>query len=221
MSRNTKLPTGIYAITDPLLLPGDSLIAGVEKALLGGVRVLQYRNKIASRSQQLLEAKALKALCQQFDACFIVNDDIELAKESCADGVHLGKSDGSIAKARKVLGSNKVIGVTCHNDLTYARACIDEGADYCAFGRFFPSQTKPNASLCEQTYLPDIAKLKVPVVAIGGITVDNMASLMDTPFNNLAVIHSLFGQDDIEQAAKLLCTQFNKHALVSASFDIC
>jgi len=204
------LNSGLYAITDPKLLDEISLISKVELALKGGCRVLQYRDKPASTDQKLERARALKALCHQYDAQLIINDDIELCLQSHADGVHLGKSDGNIIHARERLGPDRILGVTCHSDLKYAQQCIDLGADYCAFGRIFSSKTKPDAPPCQLSVLKDAIKLSKPIVAIGGITLDNIESLMQTPIHNVAVIHGLFAQADIEATAQQFQDYFSK-----------
>ena len=196
------LNPGLYAITDPKLLDEHSLFTKVESALKGGCRVLQYRDKPANANQKLERARALKSLCRQYNAQLIINDDLELCLQSEADGVHLGKSDGDILEARKILGPNRILGVTCHSDISYAQECIQLGVDYCAFGRFFTSHTKPNAPPCALSVLKEAVKLGKPIVAIGGITLDNIESLMHTPLYSAAVIHGLFAQPDIEATAQ-------------------
>tara|TARA_R110001592_G_scaffold103818_1_gene292316 strand:- start:1656 stop:2306 length:651 start_codon:yes stop_codon:yes gene_type:complete len=203
------LNPGLYAITDPKLLDENSLFTKVELALKGGCRVLQYRDKPASAKQRLDRARALKALCNKYDAQLIINDDIELCLQSNADGVHLGKSDGDILHARKILGPDRILGVTCHSDIIYAQACIDLGVDYCAFGRIFPSKTKPEAPPCHLSVLKDAIVLNKPVVAIGGITLDNIETLMHTPIHNAAVIDGLFAQQDIQATAQQFQSYFS------------
>lgn len=205
-----NLPSGVYGITDPQLLSGTDLFIGVKQALEGGCKVIQYRDKLSSFEQCVKNARQLKSLCQQFDAPLIINDSLKLAIESDADGLHLGKADDNLSEARQALGSDKIIGVTCHSDLDYAQICIDQGASYCAFGRFFDSKTKPNAPPAQISLLREALRLAVPVVAIGGITIDKLALFGDTPPHNIAVINSLFGQDDIYQAAKRLSTEFKR-----------
>jgi thiamine-phosphate pyrophosphorylase len=204
------LPSGIYGITDPALLPGDRLFSGVKQALEGGCKVIQYRDKETSFKQCVANAQRLKTLCNEFSVPLIINDSLELAVASDADGLHLGKSDGKLSEARTMLGANKIIGVTCHSDLSYAQDCIEQGASYCAFGRFFDSKTKPQAPPCPLSLLREALLLDVPVVAIGGINIDNIPRFGDTPPHNIAVINSLFGQDDIFQAAKRLSDEFTR-----------
>lgn len=203
------LNAGLYAITDPILLKGDKLFSSVEAALMGGCKVIQYRDKLASDSERLQRAKILSALCRQHQAQLIINDDLKLCLESDADGVHLGKSDGDILSARERLGDSKILGVTCHNDLLYAQQCIDLGVDYCAFGRVFPSHTKPDAPHCDLSVLAHAPKLSKPVVAIGGITLDNIELLMQTPVHNAAVIYGLFSENDIQKTAQEFQSYFS------------
>lgn len=201
------LNAGLYAITDPSLLAGELLIPSVESALAGGCKVIQYRDKHASDTDRLQRACALKNICEAYHAQLIINDDIQLCLDSQADGVHLGRSDGDIHSARHRLGPHRILGVTCHSDLNYARTCIDAGVDYCAFGRIFPSHTKPDAPHCAHSILEQAYALNKPIVAIGGITLDNMPLLMQTPVHNVAVIHGLFSKPDIQATAH----QFQKY----------
>tara|TARA_R110002073_G_scaffold1321_6_gene9222 strand:+ start:3112 stop:3756 length:645 start_codon:yes stop_codon:yes gene_type:complete len=204
------LNAGLYAITDPLLLDSQSLLSSVESVLAGGCSVIQYRDKLASDAERLQRARALKRLCDQYHAQLIINDDLKLCLDSQADGVHLGKSDGDILHARNVLGREHILGVTCHSDLNYAQKCIAEGVDYCAFGRIFPSLTKPDAPHCSLSILKQALTLSKPVVAIGGITLDNIGLLMQTPVHNVAVIHGLFSQTDIQATAHQFQEYFSK-----------
>lgn len=205
---STKFPNGLYAITDPRLLPTERLIASVESALRGGARVIQYRDKTASDIDLVKNAQSLRDLCTDYQAKFIINDDLALCLRINADGLHLGKSDGNIADALNKLGEEKILGVTCHSDLVYAQHCIHQGVDYCAFGRVFPSKTKPNAPHCPQDILKLATKLSCPSVAIGGINTDNAASIISTHIHSIAVIHGLFGQQDIEATARIFSSFF-------------
>ena len=194
---------GLYAITDPELLPEHRLRSACEAALRGGARILQYRDKPASPDQRLQRARMLRALCEDHDALFLVNDDPLLARECNAHGVHMGQRDGAIADARQQLGPDAVIGISCHGDPELARQAWQAGADYVAMGRFFPSHTKPQAPPAEIATLERVSRqLPVPVVAIGGINPDNAASLFRAGAAAIAVIHGLFGAGDIEARAR-------------------
>lgn len=201
---------GLYAITDPQLLPGEKLITGVQEALEGGARIIQYRDKIASDIEMLRSAQSLKALCEEHNALFIVNDNLDLCARVNADGVHLGKQDGDARQARICLGPEKIVGVTCHSDLDYARYCHQQGADYCAFGRLFPSHTKPNAPPCDLGLLAKLDEEAFSTVAIGGITIDNAPQVLSYSIDMLAVIQGVFGQADIRQAAHSFANLFDE-----------
>jgi thiamine-phosphate pyrophosphorylase len=142
-------------------------------------------------------------VCRQHGVLFIINDDVTLAKETRADGVHLGREDVPLAEARKLLGTRAIIGVSCYNELARAQAAQKQGADYVAFGRFFPSRTKPQAVQANLDLLREAKrKLHIPVVAIGGITPENGASLIAAGADALAVIEGVFGQADVRAAAE-------------------
>ncbi len=197
---------GLYALTDTHLLQGR-LLSAVTEALKGGVRILQYRDKTRSAEQRLQEARALAALCRQYDCLFLINDDIDLARDCGADGVHLGQGDGDVASARARLGDQAIIGVTCHASLELALTAQAQGADYVAFGAFFASTTKPQATLAPLPLLYTAkTALQLPVVAIGGISVDNANQVITAGAEMVAVVHSLFSADDICSRAQ----QFNR-----------
>ena len=206
--RNKQLH-GLYVITDPQLCE-DNLLEKVAQALIGGAQIVQYRNKLASAQQRLDEAMALNQLCQKHQRLFIVNDDVALAQQVDADGVHIGQRDTSLQQAREVLGSEKIIGVSCNNQLQWAIEAQQAGADYIAFGRFFNSQTKPQAPQAEIDLLKQAkAQLDIPVVAIGGITPDTASTLLKAGADMLAVINAVFAQSDITEAARQFQQQFS------------
>jgi len=191
-SKSSSKIQGLYAITDPELIPDNKLISSIEQAILGGARVIQYRNKTASKEIQQQQARQLSVLCKQHKVCFIINDDARLAHAVQADGVHVGKEDGKIADARQLLGNQAIIGVSCYNQLENAQRAITLGADYIAFGRFFPSKTKPQAIQADPTLLKQAAaQLHVPIVAIGGINRDNAQQLIQYGADSIAVINDL------------------------------
>ena len=190
---------GLYAITDG---PRPDLLAAVKAALRGGVALLQYRDKTADSARRAFEARALRELCARFEIPFIVNDDVELALAAGADGVHLGEDDGDIAAARARLGAGAIIGVSCYDSPARARHLAAAGADYLAFGAFFPSPTKPNARRATPEMLREAKPLGLPLVAIGGITPDNAPPLVDAGADFLAVISGVFAQVDPEAAAR-------------------
>ncbi len=199
---------GLYAITDtPLAL--QPLIEQVSAAIGGGVRILQYRDKSNDHPRRREQASALKAVCQRHQIPLIINDDIELALAVEADGVHLGKDDDALTHARQRLGS-RIIGISCYNDWSRAEAAQAGGADYIAFGAFFPSSTKPNAPRASIDLLQRArAELTIPSVAIGGITPANGGALIHAGADMLAVVNGLFGQADISNAARQYAELFS------------
>jgi thiamine-phosphate pyrophosphorylase len=201
---------GLYAIT-PNLTDTNELLRKVRLALQGGARVLQYRNKIADAALQLRQAAALRDLTREFNTTFIVNDDAALAAQVDADGVHLGGEDGSVAAARALLGETKLIGVSCYNRAPLALAAVQQGADYVAFGAFFPSSVKPEAVKADVSMLREARpEIHAPIVAIGGITQQNGAELVRAGADSLAVISALWDAPDIEASAKEFSTLFSR-----------
>ncbi|MBD8897332.1 thiamine phosphate synthase [Rhodanobacter sp. DHG33] len=196
----TRFPDrGLYAITDG---PRADLLDAAAQVLAGGARVLQYRDKTTDAARRLAEAVALRRLCDTHAVPLIINDDVALAAETGAAGVHLGRDDGDVAAARAALGTEAIIGVSCYDSLELARAAAAAGADYVAFGAFFPSPTKPHAVRASPALLRQSAALGVPRVAIGGITPDNAPSLVEAGADFLAVISAVFSAPDARAAAQ-------------------
>ncbi|MDO6823990.1 thiamine phosphate synthase [Marinobacter sp. 1_MG-2023] len=210
---NTPVPIGLYAITDSQLTSSETLIASVEAAIRGGTVMVQYREKSASMAERLAQARNLQSVCASAQVPLLINDDAELAKRVGAAGVHLGQSDGSAAEARRLLGDNAIIGITCHADLTLAKKAVEAGADYLAFGRFFTSTTKPDAPAAATDTLAKAKRFNLPVTAIGGITTENGERLIRAGADLLAVVGGLFGgsPEDIEQKAKMFQRLFASH----------
>ncbi|MDO9635389.1 MAG: thiamine phosphate synthase [Thiobacillus sp.] len=197
-------PGGLYAIT-PETADTEQLLTQVEAALTGGVAAVQYRDKSDDIARRHEQASELVVLCRQFGVPLIVNDDLRLADLADADGVHLGRDDGSVREARIILGKGKIIGASCYQDLALAQAAQAAGADYVAFGSFFPSPTKPQAARADLALLHDASPaLRLPIVVIGGITLANAASLLDAGADSLAVLSALFDTPDIRASARAL-----------------
>ncbi len=198
---------GVYAVT-PDLADTGLLLARVKAVLAGGARLLQYRNKTADRDARREQSIALLELCRRHDTALIINDDVELARELDADGVHVGANDAAIPAARARLGRGKLIGASCYDDLQRARSAATQGADYVAFGSFFASSVKPAAVRAQLSLLPAARQFGLPVVAIGGITLDNAGNLIDAGADAIAVISALFAAPDPELAARKFCRLF-------------
>jgi thiamine-phosphate pyrophosphorylase len=206
----TKAIRGLYAVT-PDIGNTDVLLAMTQAALSGGVGVVQYRNKTATPALRRAQSRELLKLCNEHGAILLVNDHVALAGEIGAHGVHIGGEDGSLAEARAVLGPDKLIGVSCYRDLERGRAAVDGGANYIAFGGFYPSTVKPSATRAPVSLLTSARAFDVPVVAIGGITPDNAATLISAGADAVAVITALFFAQDIGAAAKLFGNLFNSN----------
>lgn len=203
---------GLYALTpDDNLLP--RLSALVESALKGGVKWVQYRNKIAPKPLRRAQAAELLRLTRAYGGKLIVNDDVWLAVEIGADGAHLGRDDipgGSLRTARDALGPHRILGVSCYDDLARAEVAVDAGADYIAIGSVFASASKPLATRASLETLAEAKeRFKVPVAAIGGITVKNAPQVLAAGADMLAVLSDLFDAMDIQKQAERFRQLFN------------
>jgi thiamine-phosphate pyrophosphorylase len=203
-------PAGSLAYNDAVERNSpDSLLTAVELALSGGARIVQYRDKSRDSLRRLAQARAMLALCNRYDATLIINDDVELAASINAHGVHLGGDDAPLPEARRRLGPRAVIGASCYNRLELAIQAQQQSADYVAFGRFFPSRTKPHAVQADVELLYQAKRcLSVPIVAIGGITAQNGGQLVSAGADMLAVVDAVFSQNDIKGSAQQLAQCF-------------
>jgi len=207
--------SGLYAITPPIRRAPHRttrpLAEQVALAIAGGARLIQYRDKTGDPRERLREGRSLARVCRAAGVPLIVNDDLGLAKEIGADGVHLGQDDADPRAARKRLGPKAIIGVSCYDRLERAIHAEEIGADYAAFGRFFTSTTKPLAVQADPQLL-ELARerLSIPLVAIGGITPENGRSLIAAGADMLAVVDAVFGQPDIRAAAAAINALFDE-----------
>lgn len=205
---------GLYAIT-PDSSDSDALLRRVQALLAGRPAALQYRNKLAGAAQRRAEARAIAKLCRDHGVPLIVNDDVELALEVDAAGAHLGRADGALAPARARLGT-KLLGASCYDSLESARRAVAQGADYVAFGSVFASPTKPAAVRAPLTLFAAARALGVPLVAIGGITLENAPRLVAAGADCLAVISAVFDAPDPAEAARAFARLFDPQPVVSA-----
>ncbi|MEZ0343934.1 MAG: thiamine phosphate synthase [Caldimicrobium sp.] len=212
MASKFKL-SGLYVITDERLTPYEEgkIFDLVEKALKGGARIVQLRDK-SRKDKELIEiALQLKKLCHKYEALFIVNDRVSLAKEVEADGVHLGKDDEALEEALKKL-RGKIIGVSCYGSLERAKWAESLGASYVAFGSFFPSPTKPEAEVVPFEIISLAKKeLKIPICAIGGITLERAEELIKKGADLIAVISDIWLSENVEKRAKGYTEFFEKY----------
>ena len=208
MNALLRFPKGLYGVT-PEWDDTDKLLNAISAAASGGMVALQWRRKTAAADAGLVQARRVAERCRKEGLLFIVNDDWRLASLIDADGVHLGREDGSVAQARLALGSDKIIGCSCYNQPALAVEALQADVDYVAFGAMFPSSVKPNAvratlddvrqarAIVEGSHM----KPRVAVVAIGGITADNAREVVDAGADSIAVISGLFESPDIRGAA--------------------
>lgn len=208
-SSTTRFPRGLYGIT-PDWEDTDKLTEAVRQAAAGGMTALQWRRKTGSHAQRLAQGKALRRLCSALGIVFMVNDSLETALQLEADGAHLGRDDGPLTAARKALGPDRLLGASCYNQPQLAEQALAAGADYIAFGAMYPSQVKPEAVQASLEHLRIAQRLaasfatehsRAAVVAIGGITPDNAAPLVEAGADSIALISGLFEAPDIQAAA--------------------
>lgn len=204
MSRLKKEDLLLYAVTDRTWLNGDTLYNQVEKALKGGATFIQLREKKLSNTEFLEEAKEIKQLCAKYNVPFVINDNVEIAKEIDADGVHVGQDDMEASDVRAQLGKDKIIGVSAHS-VEEALLAQEHGADYLGVGAVFHTGTKSDATdLSRETLKAICDAVDIPVIAIGGISAENVLELSGNGLCGIAVISAIFAQKDIEAAARNL-----------------
>lgn len=202
---------GLYAITANPSPGYEPLRTQVSAAIAGGARVIQYRDKTDDHARRRAEASALLELCRAAQIPLLINDDVKLAADIGAQGVHIGQNDAGLAHARAVLGDRAIIGVSCYNEFELARAAQDAGASYVAFGSFFASPTKPAAVPADLRLLRRAnGALEIPLVAIGGIRPENGRALIEAGADMLAVISAVFAQPDVMAAARAFSSLFSE-----------
>ena len=213
MMKNLHIIKGLYAVT-PEEKDLFVLSSQVESCIKGGARLIQYRSKTLSKIEQNKQARKIKIVCDYYKVPLIINDDIELCRILDADGVHLGEDDDSLEKARLILGPSKIIGVSCYNSIDRVKIAVDKRATYIALGACFPTTTKPYAPKASLDLIALVVKnFKIPVVAIGGINLENIELLINEGVNCIAVINSLFKVNDIEGTARQFSSLLNEEKL--------
>ena len=200
---------GLYVVTDASITDPELLYRQVDEAVAGGSRLVQFRHKTTASGLYLALAEAVLEACRRnFTPC-LINDQVSIAKVLAADGAHLGQGDGSLLDARQSLGPHAVLGRTCHGSQEFMEQAVADGASYCAFGRLFDSDTKPQASGLSLHQLKDlVSQCAIPTVAIGGITLDNGRQVLDTGVAMLAVSGAVFRAKEIGEAARRLSELF-------------
>ena len=200
---------GLYVVTDASITDPELLYRQVDEAVAGGSRLVQFRHKTTDAGLYLALAEAVLEACRRnFTPC-LINDQVSIAKVLAADGAHLGQGDGSLLDARQTLGPHAVLGRTCHCSQEFMDQAVADGASYCAFGRLFDSDTKPQASGLSLHQLKVlVSQCAIPTVAIGGITLDNGRQILDTGVAMLAVSGAVFRAKEIGEAARRLSELF-------------
>lgn len=208
MSVHAKL-RGLYVITDTKLIPRDRFVETVEAAVRGGATMVQLREKDTPQEEVIRLGREILAVTRRYGALLIINDHPSVAKAVGADGAHVGREDPSVEDTRALLGPNAIIGASCYGDVTRAMAAEQAGADYVAFGTPFPSPTKTKRTDISLGIFREVKQhVKVPVFAIGGITIDNAHQVIDAGADGLAVVSGVFAATDVEAAAYALAQLF-------------
>jgi thiamine-phosphate pyrophosphorylase len=208
VSVHTKLG-GLYVITDTKLIPRRRFVDTVEAALRGGATMVQLREKEAPQEEVIQLGRELLAVTRRYGALLIINDHPSVAKAVGADGAHVGREDPPVTETRALLGPEAIIGASCYGDVARAAAAEQEGADYVAFGTPFPSPTKTKRTDISLGIFREVKqRVKIPVFAIGGITIDNARQVIDAGADGIAVVSGVFAAGDVEAAARALAQLF-------------
>ena len=207
--RDSSIIKGLYAIT-PDMADLNILVHKTQLVIEGGAFMVQYRSKILDRAVKIQQCAAILRLCREYGVPCIVNDDVEMCRILEADGVHLGENDDNIAEVRRILGEDAIIGSSCYDQLDRAKQAQKEGATYVAFGAVFPTPTKPNAPRATLELLREAKhEIHIPIVAIGGITVNNAHDVIEAGVDAIAVITSLFEAKTIKETAETFLKMFH------------
>ena len=200
---------GLYAITDTQLIPRQRFVETVEAAVRGGAAMVQVREKDTPQEEVIRLGRELLAVTRRYGALLIINDHPAVAKAVGADGAHVGREDPPVHEARALLGPDAIIGASCYGDVTRAMAAEQDGADYVAFGTPFPSPTKTKRTDISLGIFREVKQhVKIPVFAIGGITIDNASQVIEAGADGIAVVSGVFAAADVEAAAHRLAQLF-------------
>lgn len=191
----------LYAVTDRTWLNGKTLAEQVEQSLRGGVTMVQLREKELDREHMRSEGLELKKICRRYGVPLLINDDVQLAWEINAAGVHVGQEDMEAARAREILGPDKIVGVSAHT-VEEALAAQEAGADYLGLGAAFPTGTKTDVDVMSEEVMREICeRVNIPCVAIGGIGPDTVLKLTGRGLAGISVVSAIYAQDDIQSAS--------------------
>ena len=207
--RDSFIIKGLYVIT-PDMADLNTLIHKTKLAIEGGAFMVQYRSKIRDRDVKMHQCAAILRLCREKGVPCIVNDDVDMCRILNADGVHLGEKDDKIEDVRSILGDDAIIGSSCYNQLERAKQAQKKGANYVAFGAMFPTPSKPDAPRATLALLREAkSEIQIPIVAIGGITVNNAHDVIKTGIDAIAVINSLYEAKSIKETAETFLKMFH------------
>ena len=207
--RDSFIIKGLYAIT-PDMADSNTLLQKTQLAIEGGAFMVQYRSKIHDREVKMQQCAAILRLCREYKIPCIINDDVDMCRVLQADGVHLGEKDDNIAEVRRILGEDAIIGSSCYDQLNRAKKAQKEGASYVAFGAMFETLTKPHAPRATLELLREAkSQIQIPIVAIGGITMNNAHDVIETGIDAIAVINSLFEAKTIKETAEIFSKMFH------------
>jgi len=201
----------MYAVT-PNDLDTARLCNNVEAALRGGVKLVQYRNKMADTGLRLMQASALLALCRSFKVPLVINDHLDLCAQIDADGLHLGATDCDLSAARRLLGNDKIIGASCYNQIDLALKAKEAGASYVIFGVSFNSDSAPDAlEVPLSEFIEAKQKISIPIVVIGNLTLDNAAQVIKAGATSIALMNGLFNAKNIQETSQQFAQLFTNH----------
>ena len=204
MRERIAIPKGVYGITGDNFAHGKSNLECVKAMIEGGIKIIQYRDKTKSIKEKVKEAKEISELCRKHGVVFIVNDHIDIALLVDADGVHIGQNDMSPADVRKLIGNNKIIGLSTHSEEQGMKAYLDPDVDYIGVGPIFPTTTKDTAPVGLE-YLEYVVKnLHLPFTAIGGIKEHNLHEIISRGAKNVCLVSDIVGADDIAEKVRQL-----------------
>ena len=207
--RDSFIIKGLYAIT-PDMADSNTLLQKTQLAIEGGAFMVQYRSKIHDREVKMQQCAAILRLCREYKIPCIINDDVDMCRVLQADGVHLGEKDDNIAEVRRILGEDAIIGSSCYDQLNRAKKAQKEGASYVAFGAMFETLTKPHAPRATLELLREAkSQIQIPIVAIGGITMNNAHDVIETGIDAIAVITSLYEAKSIKETAETFLKMFH------------
>lgn len=210
MRNRIIIPEGIYGITGDNFAHGRSNLECVKAMIEGGIKIIQYRDKTKSIKEKTKEAREIRELCKKHGVIFIVNDHVDIALLVDADGVHIGQDDMNPADVRKLIGDDKIIGLSTHSEEQGMKAFLDPDVDYIGVGPIFPTTTKDTAPVGLEYLEYAVKNLHLPFTAIGGIKEHNIHEIISRGAKNICLVSDIVGAPDIAEKVKYLQSLMNK-----------